>query len=518
MTTATVYLIGAGPGDPGLLTLRGRELLARADVVVYDYLANSVFLDFARPEAERIYVGKKGGEHTLPQVEISRLLVDLAKSGKSVARLKGGDPFIFGRGGEEAEALVAAGVPFEVVPGVTAGAAAAAYAGIPVTQRGLSSSVAFITGHEDADKIASAHDWPALAHGPETLVFYMGVKNLPEICRNLLKAGLPAGRPAAVVQWGTTPRQRTLISTLAALPREAAAAGVTAPAVVIVGEVVTMRETLRWYENRPLFGRSIVVTRSREQAGALTAQLAALGADVLEFPCIEVLPLPDQSLVHTAIGHLPEYQWVVFTSANGVKFFWEQLKALGKDARALAPCRVAAIGPGTAQSLAERGITADFLPESFVAESVAEGLIGLGVAGQRILIPRAVSARDVLPQVLELAGAGVRVLPVYEARPDFNGRDELKSALAEGRVDFVTFASSSTVDNFFAGVPPEMLQENRDKAEAGQTGRKILRFACIGPITRAALESYGFACDVEPREYTIAGLVTALAEFYKHES
>ena len=310
MTTATVYLIGAGPGDPGLLTLRGRELLGCVDAVVYDYLANRAFLDFARPGVELVYVGKKGGEHTLPQSEINKLLVDLAKSGKSVARLKGGDPFIFGRGGEEAEVLAAAGVPFEVVPGVTAGAAAAAYAGIPVTQRGLSSSVAFITGHEEAGKTASAHDWTALAHGPETLVFYMGMKNLPEICRNLLEAGLPAGRPAAVVQWGATPRQRTLVSSLAALPRDAAAAGITAPAVVIIGEVVAMREALQWYENRPLFGRSIVVTRSREQAGALAARLAALGADVLEFPCIEVRPLPDQSLVRTAIGHLAEYRWV----------------------------------------------------------------------------------------------------------------------------------------------------------------------------------------------------------------
>ena len=514
MTTSTVYLIGAGPGDPGLLTLRGREVLGRVDVVVYDYLANRAFLDFARPDAELIYVGKKGGEHTLPQAKINELLVDLARAGKSVARLKGGDPFIFGRGGEEAEALVAAGVPFEVVPGVTAGAAAAAYAGIPVTQRGLSSSVAFVTGHEDPDKGMSAHDWAALAHGPETLVFYMGVKNLPEICRNLLEAGLPAGRPAAMVQWGTTPRQRTLLSTLGALPQEAEAAGLSAPAVVIVGEVAALRKSLQWYENRPLFGRKVVVTRSREQAGALTAALAALGAEVMEFPCIEVLPLADQSLVQGAISRLPEYQWVIFTSANGVKFFWEQLTALGKDARALGVCQVAAIGPGTAQSLAERGIVADFLPESFVAESVAEGLISQGVAGQRILIPRAVAARDVLPQALERAGAEVRVLPVYEARPCFSGREELREVFVKGGVDCVTFASSSTVDNFFAGLDPALLQHLRNaQAENGAGGPP--HFACIGPITRATLESYGFACDIEPQEYTIAGLTAALVDFYR---
>ena len=517
MTTSTVYLIGAGPGDPGLLTLRGRELLGLVDVVVYDYLANRAFLDFARPDAELIYVGKKGGEHTLSQEKINQLLVDLALSGKSVGRLKGGDPFIFGRGGEEAEALVAAGVPFEVVPGVTAGAAAAAYAGISVTQRGLSSSVAFITGHEDACKLESAHDWQALAHGAETLVFYMGVKNLPEICRNLLKAGLPAGRPAAMVQWGTTPRQRSLVSTLAGLPQDAAVAGMAAPAVVIIGEVAALRESLQWYEQRPLFGRSIVVTRSRDQAGALAAALTDLGAEVMEFPCIEVVPLPDQSLVHGAISRLADYQWVIFTSANGVKFFWEQLAALGKDARVLASCRVAAIGPGTAQSLAERGITADFLPQSFVAESVAEGLIALGVAGQRILIPRAVAARDVLPQALEQAGAEVRVLPVYEARPCFAGRVDLEAALAEGRVDSITFASSSTVDNFFAGLPAKMLQEIRAAAES-RDGAKIPRFACIGPITRTTLESYGLPCDIEPHEYTLAALVQALVDFYKKKN
>ena len=515
MTTTTVYLVGAGPGDPGLLTLRGRQLLGAADAVVYDYLANRAFLDFARPDAELVYVGKQGGAHTLPQAEINQLLVDLARKGKSVARLKGGDPCIFGRGGEEAAALAAAGVPFEIVPGVTSGSAAAAYAGIPVTHRGLSSSVAFITGHEDADKQGSAHNWQALAHGPETLVFYMGVKNLPEICRCLLEAGMPPDRPAAIVQWGTTPRQRSLLSTVGNLPQDVAAAGITAPALTIVGEVARLRGSLHWYEDRPLFGRTIVVTRSRDQAGALTAALTALGAEVIEFPCIDVLPLPDQSLVHGAISRLSEYQWVIFTSANGVKFFWEQLAALGKDARALAFCRVAAIGPGTAQELAVRGITADFLPQSFVAESVAEGLTALGVAGQRILIPRAVAARDVLPQALERAGAEVRVLPVYEARPCFNRQDELREALTQGLVDCVTFASSSTVDNFFAGIPPKLLQEKRGMAENDGGAGKIPRFACIGPITRSTLESYGLPCDIEPQEYTIAALAAALAEFYK---
>ena len=508
-----IYLIGAGPGDPGLLTLRGREVLGLADVVVYDFLANSELLAFARPDAERVYVGKRGGAHTLAQDKINELLVDLGRAGKSVARLKGGDPYIFGRGGEEAAALAAAGIAFEVVPGVTAGSAVAAYAGIPVTQRGLSSSVAFITGHEDADKAFSAHNWDALAHGAETLVFYMGVKALPEISARLLEAGLPGSRPAAAVEWGTTPRQRAVLSTLADLPQAAAEAEIAAPALVIVGEVAALRETLQWYEKKPLFGRTVVVTRSREQAGELAASLAALGAEVMEFPCIEVSPLPDKSLIHGAIGRLADYAWVVFTSANGVKFFWDELTALGKDSRVFAPCRVAAIGPGTAAALVERGIIADFLPKSFVAESVVEGLTALGVAGRRVLIPRAVSARDVLPQGLERAGATVRVLPVYEAKPCFNDRAALEEALARGAVDCVTFASSGTVDNFFAGISPVMLKKQRASAEAAGGGRP--HFACIGPITRSTLETYGLPCDIEPQEYTIGALVTALADFYK---
>ena len=508
-----IYLIGAGPGDPGLLTLRGREVLGLADVVVYDFLANSELLAFARPDAERVYVGKRGGAHTLAQDKINELLVDLGRAGKSVARLKGGDPYIFGRGGEEASALAAAGLAFEVVPGVTAGSAVAAYAGIPVTQRGLSSSVAFITGHEDADKAFSAHNWDALAHGAETLVFYMGVKALPEISARLLEAGLPGSRPAAAVEWGTTPRQRAVLSTLADLPQAAAEAEIAAPALVIVGEVAALRETLQWYEKKPLFGRTVVVTRSREQAGELAASLAALGAEVMEFPCIEVSPLPDKSLIHGAIGRLADYAWVVFTSANGVKFFWDELTALGKDSRVFAPCRVAAIGPGTAAALAERGIIADFLPKSFVAESVVEGLTALGVAGRRVLIPRAVSARDVLPQGLERAGATVRVLPVYEAKPCFNDRAALEEALARGAVDCVTFASSGTVDNFFAGISPVMLKKQRASAEAAGGGRP--HFACIGPITKATLETYGLPCDIEPQEYTIGALVSALADFYK---
>ncbi len=511
MNKAVVYLVGAGPGDPGLITVRGRELLGLADAVVYDFLANPAFLSAARGNSELIYVGKQGGAHTLPQKEINQLLINLAKSGKTVVRLKGGDPFIFGRGGEEAQALAEAGIPFEIVPGVTSGSAAAAYAGIPVTHRGLSSSVAFITGHETPGKQSSDHNWQALAHGPQTLVFYMGVHTLPDICRNLLEAGMPPERPAAVVERGTLAMQRTVTATLSELPQAAAKAAIAAPAVVIVGEVVNLRQCLHWYEKRPLFGRTVVVTRSREQAGALSAQLEALGAAVIEFPCIEIRPLPEQSLVQGAIERLKQYAWVVFTSANGVKFFWRQIQALGRDARVFASCRVAAMGPGTAEALQTRGIRPDFVPERYVAESMAEGLLALGVSGKKVLIPRAVAARDVLPQTLEKGGAEVKVLPVYEARPQARGKDELLLALQEDKIDWITFASSGTVHNFFAAVPPLVLQ-NIQKQGRG----KALRFACIGPITRETLEQYGFSCDLEPEAYSLSGLVSVICDYYNN--
>lgn len=497
-----VYLVGAGPGDPGLLTLRGKEAIARADAVVYDYLANPALLAHARPDAEIIYVGKKGGEHTLPQDKINDLLVRLAASGKTVARLKGGDPYVFGRGGEEAEELVEAGVDFEVVPGVTSAVAATAYAGIPVTHRAHCSSVSFITGHEDPTKADSAHQWRAWASDASTLVFFMGVKNLPDITARLIEAGRPAETPAALIRWGTTCRQRTLTGTLADIAEKAKAAGFKPPSLFVVGGVVALRDKLGFFEKRPLFGQGVVVTRSREQASGLTAQLSELGACVFEFPTIATFPLDDDAPARQVLADLSAYDWIVFTSVNGVGHFFAILEAMGLDARALAGARVAAIGPATAEALAGRGIRADATPEKYVAESVVETLLARGAAGSRVLIPRARQAREVLPEKLAEAGARVTVLPVYETRLDDTAPDEVLAALAAGEITFLTFSSSSTVDNFFAKILPETLAPCRDR----------LKIACIGPVTAATLEKHGFTADVMPADYTIPALVAALVE------
>lgn len=355
-----VYLIGAGPGDPGLLTIKGKNILEKADVVVYDYLANDTLLGYARPDAERIYVGKVAGNHALPQDGINKLIIEKAKEGKIVARLKGGDPYIFGRGGEEAEELLDAGVPFEEVPGISSTIAGPAYAGIPLTHRSFSSSVTLITGHENPDKPGSVHNWKALAASANTLVFVMGMKNLPDIARNLIEAGLSPDTPAALVHWGTTAKHRSLASTLGALHEEGVRQGFTNPSVIIVGKVVTLRDRLNWFEQKPLLGRSVVVTRAREQASGLAAQLADLGAEVIQFPTIDIKPLEDYSSVDDAVRNLGAYDWLIFTSANGVKCFWERLEAQGLDARALYGLQVAAIGPATAQAVRTHGIVPDF--------------------------------------------------------------------------------------------------------------------------------------------------------------
>ena len=457
-----VYLIGAGPGDPGLLTLKGRDILNRADVVVYDYLANDVLLAHAREGAELIYVGKKGGDHTLPQDEINALIVAKAKQGKVVARLKGGDPYMFGRGGEEAEELMEAGLEFEVVPGVTSGIAGPAYAGIPLTHREHSSSVSFVTGHEDPTKPDTAHNWEALAKSASTLVFYMGMKNLPDISRKLVDAGMPKDTPAALVRWGTTGRHRSLASTIGALPEEAEKHGFSAPSLIVVGSVVTLRDKLGWFEKRPLLGKGIVVTRAREQASDSAALLAELGADVIQFPTIEITLLADYGNVRSAIGRLAEYGLAIFTSVNGVKHFWEQLHALGRDSRTLAGLKIAAIGPATAEALKARGIIPDFVPEKYVAEGVAQGLLNLyngDMAGLKVLLPRAREARDVLPEALAAAGAVVDVLPVYETRPSEQRKDDVLAKLEAGEIHCITFGSSSTVINFLSLIPADTLKK-----------------------------------------------------------
>ena len=496
-----VYLIGAGPGDPGLLTIKGKDILEKADVVVYDYLANDTLLGYARPDAERIYVGKVAGNHALPQDGINKLIIEKAKEGKIVARLKGGDPYIFGRGGEEAEELLDAGVPFEEVPGISSTIAGPAYAGIPLTHRSFSSSVTLITGHENPDKPGSVHNWKALAASANTLVFVMGMKNLPDIARNLIEAGLSPDTPAALVHWGTTAKHRSLAATLGTLHEEGVRQGFTNPSVIIVGKVVTLRDRL--------LGRSVVVTRAREQASGLAAQLADLGAEVIQFPTIDIQPLEDYSSVDAAVRNLGAYDWLIFTSANGVKCFWERLETQGLDARALYGLQVAAIGPATAQAVRTHGIAPDFVPEAYIAESVAEGLIGLGMDGKKVLLPRAREAREVLPEELRKAGAQVDVLPVYETVPAAARRDEVLQRLEAGTLDAVTFGSSSTVDNFFAQIPADTIRN--------QPEGKRVKFASIGPVTTKTLAKYGFACDIQPEDFTIPALVKALTAHYEKQ-
>ena len=483
----TVYLVGAGPGDPGLLTARALELIAAADVIVYDRLIPASALDGARPDAALIYAGKEGGGPSMPQSEITRLLVSHGLSGAAVVRLKGGDPFVFGRGGEEAEELRAAGIDLEVVPGVTAGVAGPAYAGIPVTHRDAASAVAFVTGHEDPSKASSALDWGALASFPGTLVFYMGVRQLPAIASELIDAGRDPNEPAAVVSRGTLPDQRVVSSSLRRIAEVVVDAGVRAPAIIVVGRVAGMRDALKWFEARPLAGLSVAVTRARAQASGLASRLAGLGAAVVEAPAIEIVPL-DGPAVSVA-----GYDLVCLTSPNGVHLLFSRLEAAGLDARALAGARVAAIGPGTAAALRSHGVTADVVPsERFVAEGLVEALAD--VPTRRALVARAAEARDVLVEALRERGAEVDVVALYETVAAPLTEDQLS---AVGEADYVTFTSSSTV-RYLLG-------------SAGGSGwRPYGRLVSIGPVTSATLREHGLEPDVEAGRHDIDGLVEAL--------
>jgi len=481
----TVYLVGAGPGDPGLMTARALELIAGADVIVYDRLIPATALDGARADAELLFAGKQGGGPSVSQSDIQRMLLEHGAAGRSVVRLKGGDPFVFGRGGEEAEALREAGVEFEVVPGITAGVAASAYAGIPVTHRDASSAVAFVTGHEDPGKPESALDWPALAAFPGTLVFYMGVRQLEAITRQLIAGGRAGSEPAAVIERGTLPGQRVLTGTIATIAGLAQCEQVRAPAVSVFGAVAGLRTELAWFESRPLAGVSIAVTRARAQASELAGRLRGLGADALEAPAIRIVALD---------GPAPEierYDLVCLTSPNGVRLLFHRLLGAGRDARAFAGVRVAAIGPGTAAALREHGLIADVVPERFVAEGLVEALADVPVS--RALVARAAQARDVLPDALRARGAEVDVVALYEtvAEPV---TDEQRAAVA--RADYVTFTSSSTVRFFFDA--------------AGDALDPGTRLASIGPVTSDALRERGREPDVEAARHDIDGLVAAL--------
>ena len=500
-----IYLVGSGPGDPGLFTLKGLRCLREADAVVYDRLAPESLLKYVKPGAEIIYVGKKpGDDQVMKQEEINALLVDLGRAGKTVVRLKGGDPYIFGRGGEEALALIEAGLPFEVVPGVTSGIAAPAYAGIPVTHRNVSTSVAFVTGHEDPTKGRSDVDWARVANAADTLVLYMGVGRLREISTGLVSAGRSPETPVAVIRWGTVPEQRTVTGTLEDIADKVAEANLRPPAITVVGDVVALREAgLDWYERRPLFGRRVVVTRARAQAGELSVELEKLGAEAFEFPTIEVRPSDDFGQLDEAIRDLDSFDWLVFTSVNGVEAFMERLGHHGLDLRAVPrDAKVAAIGPATAERVGEAGLRVDVVPREFRAEALIEELSGGELAGKRVLIPRARVAREILPEKLREAGAEVVVPPAYESVPSSEGKDELARRLEAGEVDCVTFTASSTVENFL-GVFGE-----------GEAGRLLAgtRVACIGPITADTARGRGIRVDAEAREYTIPGLVEAVAD------
>jgi uroporphyrinogen III methyltransferase / synthase len=495
--TGTVYLVGAGPGDPGLLTVRAAELMERADVLVYDALVSPAILERAG-RAERVYVGKRGGQHSRTQEEINAILVDLAGRHGTVVRLKGGDPFVFGRGGEEALALVQAGVPFEVVPGVTAGIAAPAYAGIPVTQRGMAASVAFVTGHEDPTKPDTDVDWAHLARGVGTVVFYMGVGKMAENFRRLIENGRAPETPAAAIEWGTYPRQRTVTGTLRTLPEIAKEAGIGAPSLIVVGEVVSLRDALGWWDRRPLSGRRIVVTRARAQASDFAAALEALGAEVVQFPTIRIVPPADQEPLRRAAAQARTFDWIVFTSVNGVERFWYALGEQGCDARSLCGVKVCAIGPATAGELERRGVRADAVPDEFVAEAAVETLLRAGVGtGTRILLPRADVARAVLPERLREHGAEVVEVAAYSTEQDGAGAERVRAMLDGGEIDVVTFTASSTAKNFVELV-------------GTQVGRAAV--ASIGPITTRTARELGMRVDVEAEEYTIPGLTRAIQD------
>ncbi len=577
----TVYLVGAGPGDPGLITVAGAEALRRAAVVVYDYLANPRLLDLVPPHAQRIYVGKSAGQHTLTQNEINQLLVDKARelantsptsslraatvrerptagsppassplttdhwplTTRTVVRLKGGDPYVFGRGGEEAETLRAAHIPFVVIPGITSGIAAPNYAGIPVTHRDFATTLTLITGHEKETPVtadqssdydvsmangksqmanppapspADRINYPALAQLARTgtLCFYMGVKALPHITQKLLAAGLDPATPAAVIRWGTHPHQRTVTGTVSTIVDVVAQAAITAPAMTIIGKVVSLRGTegggLNWFEQRPLFGQTILVTRTRQQSSELTARLTDLGASVLEAPTIELAPPADEDwpAIDASLSHIPAYDWVVFTSANGVRAAWNRLRHLGFDARHFAASEVAAIGPATAEALAQIGIIPDLLPEKFVGEELAAALRAtmengkLKIANQRFLLLRADIARPVLRDELQKAGATVDDIPIYRTTRPAALPEEVLAALREARVNWITFTSASTADNFHALLPANL-------REAARRCRTL----SIGPLTTAALQKLGWQPTIESPQHDIPGMVTAFMQY-----
>lgn len=499
---AYVYLVGAGPGDPKLITLKGIECIQKADVIVYDRLANKRLLSYARPDVELIYAGKSPDNHVLRQEDINRVLIEKALENKVVTRLKGGDPFIFGRGGEEAEELIEVGIPFEIVPGISSAVSAPAYAGIPVTHRDFATSVAFLTGNEDPSKPHSRINWEKIATGADTLVFLMGMKNLPLIVENLIKFGRDPKTPTAIIRLATRPEQETVIGPLDEIESLANAKKLKNPAVIVVGDVVQLREKLQWFENKPLFGKRVVVTRSRTQASALSEIIHNLGGEAFEFPAIETVPPEDLGPLDNALENIKSYDWVVMTSANGVSGFFSRLAELKIDIRELSGIKFAAVGPATKKAIESYGLRVDLVPQEYVAEGVLEALKNEGVEGKKFLLPRANLAREELATKLSQMGAIVDDVITYLTVPGSGDIDALMEYLKDGLVDIITFTSSSTVKNFISKLGKENIEGLLDN----------VMIASIGPITSKTCRELGLKVDVEPTEYTIPSLVEAIKE------
>ncbi len=500
-----VYIIGSGPGDAGLITIKAVDCLRLADVVIYDNLVNEELLKYAKVGARFIYAGKMAGNHTLTQDKINELLAKEALSGNTVARLKGGDPFIFGRGGEEAEVLRGKGVSFEVIPGVTSAIAVPAYAGIPLTHRGLTSTVAFITGHEDPTKDKSDIDWQALA-GIGTLVFLMGVKNLEQITAALIAHGKPSDTPAALIRRGTTTHQEILTGTLSTIFDLARINKFKPPAILVVGKVVDLRDTLRWFDEKPLFGKGVVITRPEKQADDLAVLLEREGAEAIHFPAIKIAPPQNWSGLDAALGKLDTYNWLIFTSANGVQNFFNRLLVLNKDIRELKGIKICCIGPATAKQVINRGIKVDLVPEKFIAEGILKSFEKINLQEQKILLPRAAEARDILPEGLKKTGAAVDVVAVYETVNSGRKKEELEKLIEANEIDVITFTSASTVTNFLKIMgkdfrfPPQ------------------IKIACIGPVTKVTARKAGLNVDIRQEEYTMDGLVQAMVKYFNDDN
>jgi uroporphyrinogen III methyltransferase / synthase len=485
-----VYLVGAGPGDPGLITVKGRKILERADAILYDHLANHRLLDLAPPGAERVYVGKKRSAHEFSQEEISGMLIERARRGLTVVRLKGGDPFIFGRGGEEIEALAAAGIPFEIVPGVTTPLGIAAYTGVPLTHREHTSAVTFVTGHN-----VEAIDWSKIG-AAETIVLFMGLVNFPAIAQELIARGRSAKTPAMAVRWATRPDQQTITGTLEDLPQKLGSAAMKPPATIVIGEVVALRDRFSWYERLPLFGQRIVVTRDRRQAMELAEPLEALGAEALLLPMIEIREAADPAPLDRAIAQLNSYDWLIFTSVNGVKYFLERLDRSAVDLRSL-KAKLCAIGPATRSAVEALHLKVDKMPEEYVAESLVKAFESEDLNWSRILLPRAAVARDLVPMELKRRGATVDVVEAYRTVVPEDAPSRAQQILAR-KPRWITFTSSSTVNNFVE--------------VAGSEALRGIKLASIGPITSHTIREHGLEVDVEAKPHTVEALIAALTQ------